>query len=66
MARRALNQAVGRCLRHRGDYGAILLIDERFRQPRNQQHLSRWCARGGGGFGLLGLNPDSAAKADVA
>ena len=43
---RALNQAVGRCLRHRGDYGAILLIDERFRHPRHQQHLSRWCGVG--------------------
>ena len=43
--RRALNQAIGRCLRHRHDYGAILLVDERFRQPRNQLHLSRWCVR---------------------
>ena len=39
---RALNQAIGRCLRHRLDYGAIILVDERFKQPRNQQHLSRW------------------------
>jgi Fanconi anemia group J protein len=29
---RALNQAVGRCIRHRFDYGAILLVDERFKQ----------------------------------
>ena len=29
-AYRALNQAVGRCIRHRDDWGAILLIDERF------------------------------------
>lgn len=27
---RALNQAVGRCIRHRHDWGAILLIDERY------------------------------------
>lgn len=40
---RALNQAVGRCIRHRLDYGAVILIDERFQQPRNQMHLSRWC-----------------------
>ena len=39
---RALNQAIGRCIRHRLDYGAILLIDERFQQPRNQLNLSRW------------------------
>ena len=39
---RALNQALGRCIRHRGDYGAIMLVDERFRQPRSQLGLSRW------------------------
>lgn len=27
---RALNQALGRCLRHINDWGALLLIDERF------------------------------------
>lgn len=27
---RALNQAVGRCIRHRHDWGAMLLIDERY------------------------------------
>jgi len=41
--RRALNQAVGRCIRHRLDYGAIVLVDERFGQPRFQGQLSRWC-----------------------
>ena len=40
---RALNQAIGRCIRHRGDFGAIVLLDDRFRQPANQKHLSRWC-----------------------
>jgi Fanconi anemia group J protein len=39
---RALNQAIGRCIRHRLDWGAILLVDDRFRQPRNQKSLSRW------------------------
>ena len=42
--RRALNQAIGRCIRHRGDFGAIMLLDDRFRQPANQKNLSRWCA----------------------
>lgn len=27
---RALNQALGRCLRHINDWGAVLLVDERF------------------------------------
>ena len=39
---RALNQAVGRCIRHRGDWGAIILIDERFQQAKYQRGLSRW------------------------
>uniref|UniRef100_A0A915DDK8 ATP-dependent helicase C-terminal domain-containing protein n=1 Tax=Ditylenchus dipsaci TaxID=166011 RepID=A0A915DDK8_9BILA len=29
-AYRALNQALGRCLRHKEDWGALLLVDERF------------------------------------
>ena len=29
-AARAVNQAVGRVIRHRNDFGAILLADERF------------------------------------
>lgn len=39
---RALNQAIGRCIRHRGDWGAIFLVDERFKQPKYQRGLSRW------------------------
>lgn len=46
---RALNQAVGRCIRHRFDYGAILLVDERFKQgapcmsPRLVSLVERSC-----------------------
>lgn len=29
---RALNQALGRCLRHRYDWGALLLVDVRFQE----------------------------------
>ena len=32
-AMRAVNQAVGRVIRHRHDFGAILLCDERFKAP---------------------------------
>ena len=39
---RALNQAVGRVIRHRHDWGAVLLLDARFQQPRSQQQLSKW------------------------
>ncbi|XP_023768865.1 uncharacterized protein LOC111917407 [Lactuca sativa] len=39
---RALNQAAGRCIRHRSDYGAIIFLDERFRQERNLTYISKW------------------------
>ncbi|KAF3793184.1 Fanconi anemia group J protein-like protein [Nymphaea thermarum] len=39
---RALNQASGRCIRHRYDYGAIILLDERFRGGNNVANMSKW------------------------
>ena len=43
-AYRALNQALGRCIRHRGDWGAIILAEARFvEQPqRYLPGISRW------------------------
>ncbi|CBZ28531.1 helicase-like protein [Leishmania mexicana MHOM/GT/2001/U1103] len=40
---RAVNQALGRCLRHVKDYGAVVLLDERYAQPEYQERLSKWC-----------------------
>jgi regulator of telomere elongation helicase 1 len=37
---RAVNQAIGRVIRHKDDYGAILLCDERF--SRYKTGLSKW------------------------
>jgi Fanconi anemia group J protein len=42
---RALNQAVGRCLRHRNDHGAVLLVDERYAHGGNGSltaNLPKW------------------------
>ncbi len=39
-AMRAVNQALGRVIRHRNDYGAVLLADERFAGMQSQ--LSLW------------------------
>ncbi|KAK9740170.1 hypothetical protein RND81_03G016600 [Saponaria officinalis] len=39
---RALNQAAGRCIRHSNDYGAVIFLDERFREDRNMIHISKW------------------------
>ncbi|KAI4331239.1 hypothetical protein MLD38_029443 [Melastoma candidum] len=41
-ASRAVNQAVGRVIRHRDDYGAIIFCDERFSQASRQSQISRW------------------------
>jgi len=41
-AHRAVNQAIGRVIRHRNDYGAILLCDDRFGNESTKQYLSLW------------------------
>uniref|UniRef100_A0A1A9WGJ1 Regulator of telomere elongation helicase 1 homolog n=1 Tax=Glossina brevipalpis TaxID=37001 RepID=A0A1A9WGJ1_9MUSC len=52
-ATRAVNQAIGRVIRHRHDYGAILLCDVRFQQPTQVQQLSKWIRE------ILGNQPRS-------
>jgi regulator of telomere elongation helicase 1 len=44
-AHRAVNQALGRVIRHRHDYGAVLLLDHRFAEVRNTDGLSKWLVR---------------------
>lgn len=41
-ATRAVNQAIGRVIRHQHDYGAILLLDTRFTSPKMKSSLSLW------------------------
>lgn len=43
-AYRALNQALGRCLRHRNDWAALILVDQRFSSNPTQycNGLSKW------------------------
>ncbi|KAF2323322.1 hypothetical protein GH714_034614 [Hevea brasiliensis] len=41
-ASRAVNQAVGRVIRHRHDYGAIIFCDERFVNSNSQSQISLW------------------------
>ena len=41
-AYRAINQAVGRCIRHVRDFGAILLLDSRYAFHDNQIQMSKW------------------------
>ncbi len=37
-----LAQAVGRCIRHKHDWGAVILMDERFHRPRYREQLPAW------------------------
>lgn len=39
---RALNQALGRCIRHKEDWGAIMMIDSRLKYPDSMKNISRW------------------------
>ena len=41
-ATRASNQAMGRIIRHKFDFGAIVLIDERYKLEKNRVALSNW------------------------
>ncbi|KAL5598537.1 uncharacterized protein BROUX77_006371 [Berkeleyomyces rouxiae] len=43
---RAVNQSIGRAIRHRNDYAAIILADRRYSTPRIQDKLPGWI-RGG-------------------
>jgi chromosome transmission fidelity protein 1 len=39
---RAVNQCLGRAIRHRGDYAAILMLDRRYSSERIQAKLPKW------------------------
>lgn len=42
---RALNQATGRVIRHKGDWGAIIMLDSRLRYPSSLNNISKWIRR---------------------
>jgi chromosome transmission fidelity protein 1 len=44
-AMKLVNQSIGRALRHRDDYAAILLVDERYRQIELERRLPTWLQR---------------------
>ncbi|KAJ8118188.1 hypothetical protein OPT61_g794 [Boeremia exigua] len=39
---RAVNQCVGRAIRHKGDYAAIMMLDKRYGAERIQSKLPKW------------------------
>ncbi|PHH78376.1 hypothetical protein CDD80_6999 [Ophiocordyceps camponoti-rufipedis] len=58
---RAVNQSIGRAIRHRGDYAAIVLADRRYGSARIRARLPAWIreamgtqdATGPGGTGIM-------------
>ncbi|KAF7677269.1 Fanconi anemia group J protein [Astathelohania contejeani] len=41
-AYRAVNQALGRCIRHKDDWGAIFLLDSRYKDKRTIDAMPKW------------------------
>ena len=43
---RAVNQSIGRAIRHQKDYASIILLDRRYRTPRIESKLPGWIKQG--------------------
>ncbi|KAI3382337.1 hypothetical protein SNEBB_010988 [Seison nebaliae] len=41
-AMKAINQAIGRVIRHVNDYGCVILLDKRYEQTKNYENISQW------------------------
>ncbi|KAI0629727.1 helicase C-terminal domain-containing protein [Trametes polyzona] len=61
MCMNAVNQSIGRAIRHRGDWAALVLIDSRYASPRIRAKLPKWIESGttvadgfGQAMGVLG------------
>ena len=54
---RAVNQSIGRAIRHGGDYASILLLDRRYRTPRIEGKLPAWIRQGIVKGGADGFGP---------
>ena len=39
---KAVNQSIGRAIRHRRDYAAMLLLDGRYAKPQVRERLPKW------------------------
>ncbi|TFK48655.1 DNA repair helicase [Heliocybe sulcata] len=42
MCMNAVNQSIGRAIRHRGDWASLILVDSRYASPRIRQKLPKW------------------------
>ncbi|KAI5192288.1 regulator of telomere elongation helicase 1 [Nematocida sp. AWRm77] len=44
-AYKAVNQAIGRCIRHKDDWGSVFLLDVRYSYSSNIKNLSSWAVK---------------------
>lgn len=42
---KAVNQCIGRAVRHRNDYACVLLLDKRYARPKTKEALPKWIQR---------------------
>jgi len=42
MCMKAVNQSIGRAIRHQNDWASLILIDQRYSTPRIQSKLPQW------------------------
>lgn len=62
---RAVNQAIGRAIRHKGDWASILLFDARYAQQRVQTKLPGWIKGSLPGGGENGSSQIASVAEDV-
>ena len=51
---RAVNQSIGRAVRHKADYACIILLDKRYNSPRIEGKLPAWIRQGMGDKSVRG------------
>ena len=42
---KAVNQSIGRAIRHQGDYASLILADARYSRPSSKASLPEWIAQ---------------------
>lgn len=42
---KAVNQSIGRAVRHKDDYASVVLLDQRYLQHNRQKSLPQWIQR---------------------